>query len=123
MHDRLSACRDFYKPDRPNTKRRQADSLSYRHKSRQDVIHYKFRDNVSDYHSLPGSELNNFMTEPKRIRVIDSHTGGEPTRTVISGGPDLGSDTLMVRRERFREEFDHIRSAITNEPRGSDSIV
>jgi len=63
------------------------------------------------------------MVEPKRIRVIDSHTGGEPTRTVISGGPDLGSDTLMIRRERFRDEFDHIRSAITNEPRGSDAIV
>jgi len=26
----------------------------------------------------------------KRIQVIDSHTGGEPTRVVISGGPDLG---------------------------------
>jgi len=63
------------------------------------------------------------MDGPKRIRVIDSHTGGEPTRTVISGGPDLGSDTLMIRRERFRDEFDHIRSAITNEPRGSDAIV
>jgi len=63
------------------------------------------------------------MPGPKRIRVIDSHTGGEPTRTVISGGPDLGSDTLMIRRERFRDEFDHLRSAITNEPRGSDSIV
>ena len=63
------------------------------------------------------------MAGPKRIRVIDSHTGGEPTRTVISGGPDLGSDTLMIRRERFRDEFDHLRSAITNEPRGSDSIV
>ena len=63
------------------------------------------------------------MPGPKRIRVIDSHTGGEPTRTVVSGGPDLGSDTLMIRRERFRDEFDHLRSAITNEPRGSDSIV
>jgi len=63
------------------------------------------------------------MPGPKRIRVIDSHTGGEPTRTVISGGPDLGSDTLLIRRERFRDEFDHLRSAITNEPRGSDSIV
>ena len=63
------------------------------------------------------------MAGPKRIRVIDSHTGGEPTRTVISGGPDLGSDTLTIRRERFRDEFDHLRSAITNEPRGSDALV
>src|ERR1041385_5334254 len=63
------------------------------------------------------------MPGPKRIRVIESHTGGEPTRTVISGGEGIGSDTLMIRRERFRDEFDHLRSAITNEPRGSDSIV
>src|SRR5689334_17012454 len=60
---------------------------------------------------------------PTRIKIIDSHTGGEPTRTVIAGGPDLGDDSLAVRRERFRTDFDHFRSAITNEPRGSDAIV
>lgn len=63
------------------------------------------------------------MTDSTRIKVIDSHTGGEPTRTVIAGGPDLGNDSLAVRRERFREKFDHFRSAITNEPRGSDAMV
>ena len=31
------------------------------------------------------------MSEPASIEVIDSHTGGEPTRVVIAGGPDLGS--------------------------------
>jgi 4-hydroxyproline epimerase len=60
---------------------------------------------------------------PTRIKVIDSHTGGEPTRTVIAGGPDLGDESLAVRRERFRNHFDHFRSAITNEPRGSDALV
>ena len=63
------------------------------------------------------------MTTPTRIKIIDSHTGGEPTRTVIAGGPDLGDDSLAVRRDRFRNHFDHFRSAITNEPRGSDAIV
>ena len=63
------------------------------------------------------------MLDFTRIKVIDSHTGGEPTRTVISGGPDLGFDSLAIRRERFRSEFDHFRSAITNEPRGSDALV
>ena len=63
------------------------------------------------------------MSTLKRIKVIDSHTGGEPTRTVIAGGPDLGNDTLSVRRERFKHDFDHLRSAITNEPRGSDALV
>jgi 4-hydroxyproline epimerase len=63
------------------------------------------------------------MFDSTRIKVIDSHTGGEPTRTVIAGGPDLGSDSLTIRRDRFRSEFDHFRSAITNEPRGSDALV
>ncbi|MBV8807825.1 MAG: proline racemase family protein [Acidobacteriaceae bacterium] len=58
-----------------------------------------------------------------RIRVIDSHTGGEPTRLVISGFPDLGRAPLRERRARFRSEFDHLRAAIVNEPRGSDAIV
>jgi 4-hydroxyproline epimerase len=63
------------------------------------------------------------MPNFKRIKVIDSHTGGEPTRTVIAGGPDLGTDSLAIRRERFQHDFDHFRSAITNEPRGSDALV
>ncbi len=58
-----------------------------------------------------------------RLRAIDSHTGGEPTRVVIEGGPDLGSGPLAQRVERFRSEFDHFRSAIVNEPRGSDVVV
>jgi 4-hydroxyproline epimerase len=63
------------------------------------------------------------MSDVHRIRVIDSHTGGEPTRLVISGGPDLGSDSLKNRLERFRGEHDDFRSAVVNEPRGSDVMV
>jgi 4-hydroxyproline epimerase len=63
------------------------------------------------------------MTSPQRIQVIDSHTGGEPTRVVIAGGPDLGSGSLAERRERFRTHCDEFRSAVVNEPRGSDVVV
>lgn len=59
----------------------------------------------------------------QRIHVIDSHTGGEPTRVIVSGGPDLGRGTLVERRAIFRDRFDSIRSATINEPRGSDVIV
>jgi 4-hydroxyproline epimerase len=59
----------------------------------------------------------------RRIRVIDSHTGGEPTRTVIEGGPDLGHGTLAERRDVFRSQFDRFRSAVVNEPRGADPMV
>jgi 4-hydroxyproline epimerase len=59
----------------------------------------------------------------KRIRVIDSHTGGEPTRVVISGGPELGSVALSARLERLRSEYDDFRSAVVDEPRGSNAMV
>ena len=59
----------------------------------------------------------------QRVHVIDSHTGGEPTRLVVSGGPDLGSDALASRLERFRQKHDDFRSAVVNEPRGSDVLV
>ena len=59
----------------------------------------------------------------QRIQVIDSHTGGEPTRVIVAGGPDLGIGSLAERRERFRTKFDAFRSAVVNEPRGSDVMV
>jgi len=59
----------------------------------------------------------------RRIHVIDSHTGGEPTRVVIEGGPDLGRGPLAERRRIFGERFDDFRSAVVNEPRGNDAIV
>ncbi len=59
----------------------------------------------------------------RTIRVVDSHTAGEPTRVVIEGGPDLGSGSMAERRERFRRDFDAFRSAVVNEPRGSDPVV
>ena len=62
-------------------------------------------------------------TESERVHVVDSHTGGEPTRVVISGGPDLGSGPLTDRLAKFRSEHDAWRSALVNEPRGSDVII
>ena len=59
----------------------------------------------------------------QRLKAIDSHTGGEPTRVVISGFPTLGEGTMAERLQRFKAEFDHYRSAIVNEPRGNDALV
>jgi len=59
----------------------------------------------------------------QRIQIIDSHTGGEPTRVVIAGGPDLGGNSLAERCACFRREHDRFRSAVVNEPRGSDVLV
>jgi 4-hydroxyproline epimerase len=63
------------------------------------------------------------MSLPTRVRVVDSHTGGEPTRVVLSGGPDLGTGSLTERAARFRRDHDAFRSAVVNEPRGSDVLV
>jgi len=60
---------------------------------------------------------------PLRLDVVDSHTAGEPTRCVLSGGPHLGSGPLAERLERLRREHDAYRRAILCEPRGSDVLV
>jgi len=58
-----------------------------------------------------------------RVQIIDSHTGGEPTRVVISGAPNLGSGSIADQLDIFRSQHDHFRSAVVNEPRGSDVLV
>ncbi|HEV8606787.1 MAG TPA: proline racemase family protein [Tepidisphaeraceae bacterium] len=57
------------------------------------------------------------------MRVIDSHTGGEPTRVVVGGGPDLGGGSVKRQLEVLREKHDWVRSAIIHEPRGSEVMV
>ncbi|WP_419191397.1 proline racemase family protein [Saltatorellus ferox] len=60
---------------------------------------------------------------PETMEVIDSHTGGEPTRVIVAGGPDLGSGPLAERVKRFRSDFDRVRTRAMNEPRGSEAWV
>ena len=59
----------------------------------------------------------------ERIRAIDSHTGGEPTRVITNGFPDLGCGSMAERLEVFRRDHDHLRTAVVCEPRGHDAIV
>ena len=58
----------------------------------------------------------------QRVRIVDSHTGGEPTRLVLDGGPERAG-SLAERVVQFRERHDHSRSAVVTEPRGSDVMV
>src|SRR5881398_2213586 len=60
------------------------------------------------------------MTE---IRVIDSHTEGEPTRVVIVGWPQPRGETMAERRDELRANYDHLRRGVVCEPRGNDAIV
>jgi 4-hydroxyproline epimerase len=59
----------------------------------------------------------------KRIHVIDSHTAGEPTRLVTGGGPSLQGESAAEKLECLRQHHDLFRSAVVNEPRGSDVLV
>lgn len=63
------------------------------------------------------------LRQPVELRAIDSHTGGEPTRLIVEGFPDLGRGSMAERRARFAAEFDRWRQAIILEPRGSDVLV
>lgn len=59
----------------------------------------------------------------KRISIIDSHTGGEPTRLVVDGFPDLGSGSMAERKALLASRYDDWRAATVLEPRGNDVIV
>lgn len=58
-----------------------------------------------------------------RVSVIDSHTGGEPTRVVIGCGLDLGRGSVADKLGMLRTRHDRFRSAVVSEPRGSDVMV
>jgi 4-hydroxyproline epimerase len=60
---------------------------------------------------------------PATIRVIDSHTEGEPTRVVIDGWPAPEGATMAERRDFMRAHQDHLRNAVVREPRGFDAVV
>ena len=64
-----------------------------------------------------------FDIAKEKVKVVDSHTGGEPTRIIVEGGPDLGNGSLAEQRRRFMEEHDDFRTAVILEPRGSDVLV
>ena len=59
----------------------------------------------------------------ERVHVVDSHTGGEPTRIIVSGGPALPGDSMALRLEEFHRNQDFLRRALVNEPRGSEVVV
>ncbi len=57
------------------------------------------------------------------MHVIDSHTGGEPTRVILDGGPDLGSGPLADCARRLATEHRDFCRAVVGEPRGQVAMV
>ena len=59
----------------------------------------------------------------QKIHIIDSHTGGEPTRMVYAGFPDLGTGSMAERLDVLKNQYDHYRRGVILEPRGNDVLV
>jgi proline racemase len=60
---------------------------------------------------------------PDRVEVVDSHTEGEPTRTVVEGWPAPEGRTMAERRDFLLRHHDRLRRAVVCEPRGHDAVV
>ncbi len=59
----------------------------------------------------------------KKVRIIDSHTGGEPTRLVLEGAPPLGEGSVAEKLFELRTRYDGFRRCVNTEPRGNDVLV
>ena len=63
------------------------------------------------------------MAKDTLITTVDSHTAGEPTRVITEGLPTIPGDTVGQQMTYFRENLDHIRTALLHEPRGNRHLV
>jgi len=57
------------------------------------------------------------------VSFVDSHTEGEPTRTIVSGGPALEGRTVAEMAGDLASRHDWFRTACIHEPRGNDVLV
>ena len=60
------------------------------------------------------------MKISKLVTTIDTHTGGNPTRTVTSGAPELIGRTMTEKMVYMSEHYDDFRRALMLEPRGHE---
>jgi len=54
--------------------------------------------------------------------VVDTHTGGEPTRIIIGGGPYLPGKTMSERWAYMKEHMADFRNFVMHEPRGHSDM-
>lgn len=57
------------------------------------------------------------------MHVIDSHTGGMPTRVILNGGPELGSGPMAERVRCLANNHDAFCKSVLLEPRGQSGMV
>ena len=57
------------------------------------------------------------------MKIVDSHTEGEPTRTIFDAGLDLGSGSLAEKAGVFEKNYRDFCGSVLKEPRGNDAYV
>ncbi|MFK7850112.1 MAG: proline racemase family protein [Akkermansiaceae bacterium] len=62
-------------------------------------------------------------SDSKCLKIIDSHTAGEPTRVVVSGGPVVPEIGAAAASEYLRDHADWMRRCLIDEPRGFEAVV
>lgn len=60
------------------------------------------------------------MKFSKFIETVDTHTFGEPTRSIIAGVPQLKGATISEKKACFEKNYDWIRTLTMLEPRGGN---
>jgi len=60
------------------------------------------------------------MKADRVYRTIDTHTGGNPTRTIVSGLPRLQGETMAERMLDMKRNHDGVRRLLMYEPRGHE---
>ena len=58
------------------------------------------------------------MKAKKALFTVESHTMGEPLRLVVGGIPTLKGNSIPEKREYFIKNYDYMRKALMQEPRG-----
>lgn len=62
--------------------------------------------------------MTNIKQRPMTVKMIDTHTGGDPTRIVISGLPQVPGNTMIEKKQFLIDNLDHVRTSLMLEPRG-----
>lgn len=60
------------------------------------------------------------MRVKRTFNTIDTHTAGEPTRTIVGGIPYVPGKTMEEKMMHMKENNDWIRKALMYEPRGNN---
>ena len=58
------------------------------------------------------------MKFSRSFSTVDTHTGGEPTRTVIGGMPKIPGNTMIEKMQYMEKNLDWVRTCLMYEPRG-----